>query len=333
LDKHFVETNPRHNLPVLLALTDVWNDAFLGSSGRVLTPFSEAFSAFPSFVATLEAQTCGNRGTMDRSGRRAGIGKRGDGHDSCAAMVIDGGLRGDHDRALYQCGRPVASELITSMDTQAAARTSKIMGLDGVEEAFSNQDALLCSFFAHADVLAFGSEDRPGGSVSSPRTLFPSESFGSVVSNSVLPYSSRALAQSESFGSVASNSVLPVPYSSGEGEDIAEGNRPSTLLVCGICDAFTCGQLIALSEHRAAITARIWDVDPFAKGVGSSLRLERTEQLKNKLQQIYERMSISSSNHSDQAEDSTVNLATATILGHYATMMHDRKMYVVRGNS
>jgi glucose-6-phosphate isomerase len=124
-----------------------------------------------------------------------------------------------------------------------------------------------------------------------------------------------------------------VPYSSGEGEDVAEGNRPSTLLVVGICDPFTCGQLIALSEHRAAITARIWDVDPFAKGVGSSLRLERTEHLKNKLQQIYERMSISSSNHSDQAEDSTVNLATATILGHYATMMHDRKMYVVRGNS
>jgi glucose-6-phosphate isomerase len=29
IDLHFVETNPRHNLPVLLALTDIWNDCLL----------------------------------------------------------------------------------------------------------------------------------------------------------------------------------------------------------------------------------------------------------------------------------------------------------------
>eukprot|EP00536_Pseudo-nitzschia_multiseries_P006493 jgi/Psemu1/193237/e_gw1.139.123.1 len=71
MDQHFVETNPRHNLPVLLALTDVWNDCLLSPSnsnksnpysnnaGRILTPYTEALVAYPAFVAALEAQTCG----------------------------------------------------------------------------------------------------------------------------------------------------------------------------------------------------------------------------------------------------------------------------------
>ena len=44
MDTHFVTTNPRHNLPILLALIDLWNDAFLGTNGRVITPFCESFA-------------------------------------------------------------------------------------------------------------------------------------------------------------------------------------------------------------------------------------------------------------------------------------------------
>ena len=37
--------------------------------------------------------------------------------------------------------------------------TSVAIGLhDGVDDVISNQDAQICSFFAHADELAFGSE-------------------------------------------------------------------------------------------------------------------------------------------------------------------------------
>jgi len=75
MDKHFVETNPRHNFPVLLALTDVWNDAFLGSSGRIVTPFSEQFASFASFVAVLESETCGR--CFDKQGRKVAGSKNG----------------------------------------------------------------------------------------------------------------------------------------------------------------------------------------------------------------------------------------------------------------
>ena len=55
MDSHFVESSARHNIPVLLALVDLWNDEYLGSNGRTVSPFSEALSAYPEFVATLES--------------------------------------------------------------------------------------------------------------------------------------------------------------------------------------------------------------------------------------------------------------------------------------
>ena len=55
-------------------------------------------------------------------------------------------------------------------------------------------------------------------------------------------------------------------------DEVSDGNRPSTLLMCDKCDAFVCGQLVALAEHRVVIKARLWNNDPFAKEIGSSIR-------------------------------------------------------------
>jgi glucose-6-phosphate isomerase len=205
MDSHFVETNPRRNLPVLLALTDVWNDAFLGSTGRVVTPFTETFSAFPAFVATLESQTCGKM--ADSSSRFGSL--------SCSALVIDGGLDGVYDKTLYQGTRVIPSEIVTAMDSQVTVNIG-LASLDGVDDIASNQDTLTCSCFAHADELAFGSGKLPAAS---PLSAFP---------------------RTESFSSAPS--IINT--------EASDGNRPSTLLICGKCDAFACGQLLALSEHR-----------------------------------------------------------------------------------
>lgn len=293
MDSHFVETNPRHNLPVLLALTDVWNDAFLGSTGRVVTPFTETFSAFPAYVAALESQTCGKM--TDASSLF--------GSSSCSAIVIDGGLNGIYDKTLYQGSRVVPSELVTAMDTQVTVNTG-ISSLDGVDDVVSNQDALICSCFAHADELAFGSEKPSASSGPSPGSAMPrTESFSST----------RSVINTEA----------------------SDGNRPSSLIICGKCDAFACGQLLALSEHRTVIKAKLFDVYPFAREVGSSLRVRRTEDLKEELHKLYTRIATTGGLEDDEDSNDDgpkVNLSTSTILGHYATMMHDQRIYVVKGS-
>ena len=317
MDTHFVETNPRHNLPILLALADLWNDAFLGSSGRIVSPFSDVFASYPAFLAAIESQTYG-RGSRsgEMGGRKSGataLGSARGSRSDASALVIDGGLCGAYDRVVYQGGRPIPSELIVSMDTQAASpAAAETLGPEGAEQATTAHDALVCSFFAHADVLAFGS----GGS----RDADGRPSLASMSSASTDTYSPRSIAEGVT-----------------EGDDLAEGNRPSTLIVCGSCDAFTCGQLVALAEHRAAVAARLWNVDPFAFSFanGTSLRAMETERVKEKLHHLYEKLDRGEQEGDDDdsilSQGTKLNLATSTVLWHYANRTRDQNMYVVPG--
>ena len=309
MDAHFIETNPRHNLPVLLALVDFWNDAFLSSSGKLVTPFTDAFSSYATFLAAIQAQTCGPG--AGRSGPPAAR--------SAPAMIIDGGKFGNYDRVVYQSGRSFSSELILAMETQASSpAASKCLGAEGTENAIAAHDDLVCSFFAHADVLALGSTGSR-------------EEQGNALGSST----SLGLSSSRSFDAASPRSPLD---GSNEVEDTADGNRPSTLMICGACDAFTCGQLVALAEHRAVISARLWDVDPFATFApshGTALRTKETERVKEKLHQLYERLARGDFGDEDQeflSEGTKLNQATSTILWHYANRMRDQKMYVVDGS-
>ena len=309
MDTHFVETNPRHNLPVLLALVDFWNDAFLSSSGKLLTPFTDAFSSYASFLATIQAQTCG------RGAESGGVSTAG----STPAMIIDGGKFGTYDRVVFQSDRSYSSELVLTMETQASSpAASKCLGPEGTEDAIAAQDDLVCSFFAHADVLALGSTGS-------------SEEQGSALGSST----SIGLSSSRSFDVASPRSPID---GSNESDDMADGNRPSTLMICGACDAFTCGQLVALAEHRAAISARLWNIDPFATFApshGTALRTKETERVKEKLQQLYERLARGEFGDEDQeflSEGTKLNQATSTILWHYANRMRDQKIYVVDGS-
>jgi glucose-6-phosphate isomerase len=291
MDLHFVETNPRHNLPVLLALTDIWNDVlFVGeSSSRIITPFTEAFADYPAFVGALEAQACGV--AADRSG---GAGPAPSSRLSCSALVLDGGLNSTYDRALYQGTKVMNSELVMTMDSQVAFNASRTIGVHGMDDIQATQDARMCSLFAHADELAFGYE--------------------SSTCDPFLPPSGIPTMSSKPFSA-----------------DASEGNRPSALLICGKLDAFACGQLVALAEHRAIVKAHIWGIDPFARELGSSLRMHRTVHLKEELETLFIYKGDSGNEDGDDNEDPRMNLSTKTILKHYASLMRDRRVYTVAG--
>lgn len=286
LDCHFVETNPRHNLPVLLALTDIWNDIFLGasSSGRIVTPFTQAMNSFPAFVAALEAQTCSGRPRSDNHNPK---------HISCSSTVLDGGVDSSYDRSLYQSTKIHNCEVVMVMNSQLKANTFRNLGAQGLEDVFQHADTLMCSLFGHIDELAFGTESQSNSNhVSQDRRLHQD------------PYlaSGAAIAHSSS------------------------GNRPSTLLMVSKLDAFACGQLVALSEHRAVVKARIWDIDPFAQQGGCSIKTSRTDQLQHDLQRIYESTGDGDSEEENNTT-SSLNLSTKTILGHYANLSKQERIH------
>ena len=189
---------------------------------------------------------------------------------------------------LYQGGRVIPSELITAFDTQAYIGVAN----DPVKSQFA-QDTAMCSFFAHADLLAFGTQHQ------SNTRAFHKES----------------------------------------NNDTTDGNRPSTLLICGRTDAFTCGQLVALSEHRAVVKARLFDINPFISSsrAGSAMRSYNIGKLSTKLQKLYQKGLEGKNFGLDDDETDLMadgseksNIATGTLLSHYVSRMQDQKIYVVK---
>eukprot|EP01082_Thalassiosira_pseudonana_P006038 g5437.t1 g5437 contig2:539861-540940(+) len=149
IDQHFVETNPRHNLPVILALTDVWNDAFMMCRGRVMSPFLQAFASYPKYVGMLENRVLGGRKIVaqERVSFQAKPSVEG------ASPVIDGGYNLIHDRG----DQKLSSELITALDPTKESNVR----LSSEEVLYKNNDSRICSMFGYADVLAFGSGGVP----------------------------------------------------------------------------------------------------------------------------------------------------------------------------
>jgi glucose-6-phosphate isomerase len=302
IDCHFVETNPRHNLPVLLALADVWNDVFLGnsSSGRILTPYSQAMKAFPAFVAALEAQTCSTLSPPAAENHQHNPNRL-----SCSSLVLDGGTDSAYDRSLYQSSKILNSEIVMVMNAQLKANAIRNLGGAtaqgrGMEDVFHHADALMCSLFGHVDEMAFGAGEDPASTVKK-NSAATGES--SLQLNTSMPSGNNSASQSAS-----------------------EGNRPSTLLMVSTLDAFACGQLIALSEHRAVVKARIWDIDPFTHENASSLKTARTDQLREDLQKISQTVGESEEEENDDG-DGSMSLSTKTILGHYANMTRDQRVH------
>jgi hypothetical protein len=88
-----------------------------------------------------------------------------------------------------------------------------------------------------------------------------------------------------------------------------------------------------MCEHRTIVKAKLFDLDPFAPEVGSSIRASRTEDLKEELHKLYTQISTTGGRDEDEESDNgpRVNvLSTSTILSHYATLMHGQRVYVVK---
>jgi glucose-6-phosphate isomerase len=323
MDCHFVDTNPRHNLPVLLALTDVWNDACFpdgtaeagpigsstsngnryggGAAGRIVTPYTEAFAAYPAFVATLESQTCGRNSANLQSESRS-LHPPSPSLQTCAPIIIDGGLHGMYDRSTFQSSKILPSELVMTLDSQLASNSDPKLGINQVNDA---QDALICSLFAHADELAFGSHKSSSENV-------PPSSISFNLSTTKEPASILSDAWQQRRNGEDVNDLT--------NDMSGNGNRPSTLLLCDKLDAFACGQLVAMAEHRALVKAWIWDIDPFVLDVGTSIRSTNL----GRLQTCLQRMVLDGPEYADdgiEENDADLNLSTRTILRHYADMI------------
>jgi glucose-6-phosphate isomerase len=130
MDRHFAQTAPEKNVPVLMALAGVWNGNFLGAGTHCVLPYSNALRLFPMYLQQLEMESNGKR--VDRENRMV---------DYATAPVVWGaeGTVSQHSfhQLLHQGPQIVPCDFID-------------IGTDAVLSANAR---------AQADALAFGTDD------------------------------------------------------------------------------------------------------------------------------------------------------------------------------
>jgi glucose-6-phosphate isomerase len=65
MDQHFREAQLEHNLPVRLALIDIWYRNFHGFSSRSIAPYHSALRRLPAYLQQLEMESNGKRVDTD----------------------------------------------------------------------------------------------------------------------------------------------------------------------------------------------------------------------------------------------------------------------------
>ncbi len=135
MDKHFAQTPLERNLPVLLALTGIWNTNFLGHGALSIAPYHQRLARLPAYLQQLEMESTGKRVTVD--------GQSVD-YATCPVLFGEPGTNGQHAyfQLLHQGTQPVPVDFIAVVDDDS--------GLPG------HNDALLANCFAQSQALALG---------------------------------------------------------------------------------------------------------------------------------------------------------------------------------
>ncbi len=144
MDQHCLTKPWEENIPVMLALVDVWNINFLGIKARAVLPYDGRLKHLPAYLAQLEMESNGK--SVSRSGEPVT-------YDTCPVIWGEVGPNAQHAffQLLHQGTQPVACEfLMTASRYTEAVHSDSVAELDA-QHALSNANCL-----AQSRLLALG---------------------------------------------------------------------------------------------------------------------------------------------------------------------------------
>ena len=139
MDRHFVETAPEKNVPLLMGLLNVWYSNFLGADTHAVLPYSHYLHRFPAYLQQLTMESNG------KSVRRDGSPVT---YETGEVFWGEPGTNGQHAfyQLIHQGTRMVPADFI------AFANPTWALG-DGDADM---HELFLSNFFAQTKALAFG---------------------------------------------------------------------------------------------------------------------------------------------------------------------------------
>ena len=143
MDRHFVETEPEKNVPLLMGMLNVWYSNFLGADTHAVLPYSQYLHRFPAYLQQL---------TMESNGKSV----RADGsfvtYDTGEVFWGEPGTNGQHAfyQLIHQGTRLIPADFLAFANPVHPTKD----GEQDVHELF------LANFFAQTQALAFGKTEE-----------------------------------------------------------------------------------------------------------------------------------------------------------------------------
>lgn len=156
MDQHFCTAPARDNLPLTLALLDIWNINCIGAHSHGVFPYSQSLELFPAYLQQLEMESTGK--SVDRQGQPME-------RKSCPIIWGSAGTNGQHSffQLLHQGGQPIPCDfiLLKEADFPLAGHHAQ----------------LLANGLAQSAALAFGQTAAEARAAGIPEALVPYRTF------------------------------------------------------------------------------------------------------------------------------------------------------------
>ena len=160
MDRHFAETAPEKNVPLLMGLLNVWYSNFLGADTHAVLPYSQYLHRFPAYLQQLTMESNG------KSVRRDGSPVT---YETGEVFWGEPGTNGQHAfyQLIHQGTRMVPADFI------AFANPTWALG-DGDADM---HELFLSNFFAQTKALAFGKTSEEVRAEGTPEAIVPARVF------------------------------------------------------------------------------------------------------------------------------------------------------------
>jgi len=160
MDRHFVETEPEKNVPLLMGLLNVWYSNFLGADTHAVLPYSQYLHRFPAYLQQLTMESNG------KSVRRDGSPVT---YETGEVFWGEPGTNGQHAfyQLIHQGTRMVPADFI------AFANPTWALG-DGNADM---HELFLSNFFAQTKALAFGKTSEEVRAEGTPEAIVSARVF------------------------------------------------------------------------------------------------------------------------------------------------------------
>jgi len=139
MDKHFIDTPLKDNMPVIMALLSVWNTTFLGARSQAILPYDQTLHMLSAYLQQAEMESNGKSVSWD-----------GDEVEYATVPSIWGelGINGQHAfyQYLHQSNNVVPADFIGSVESVTPVK--------------GHHETLMANFFAQTQALMVGVNEQ-----------------------------------------------------------------------------------------------------------------------------------------------------------------------------